>query len=186
MVIYKVINTVNGKSYIGQTVRSLGVRKFEHLQMLNSGLNLHFHRALRKYGEENFEWEVIDDTAKTIEELNEKEKHYIKKYDTFCDNGCGYNMTTGGKNALHSKKTLEKLRKAKLGKKPSKKTLEKLRKAKQGEKAPSAKLTNKEVLSIRAEFKESVRGEYLRLAREYSVDINTIRCIILRKTWKHI
>jgi len=229
MIIYKVTNKINGKSYIGQTVRTLEVRKSGHLcDTFHRNSNFVIHRALRKHGKENFEWKVIDDTVKTIEELNEKEKHYIEKYDTFMDNGNGYNMTTGGENALHSEKTCEKIRKALTGKERSKdhcknisknnarywkgkkrseetckkmrknsarywkgkkhteKTCKKMRKAHQGEKNYFAKLTEKEVLAIRTEYKENVYGEYARIARKYSVGENSIRDIILRKTWKHI
>ena len=49
------------------------------------------YRAIRKYGVENFIFEVIEECK--IEELNQKEEYWIKKYDTFFN---GYNQTLGG------------------------------------------------------------------------------------------
>lgn len=89
--IYKVTNEINNKVYIGKT-NDFNKRKKEHtLYDIND--NSIFHRALKKYGLNNFKWEIID-YAKTLEEINEKEKYYIKKYNTFKPNG--YNMTKGG------------------------------------------------------------------------------------------
>lgn len=53
----------------------------------------HLHRAIRKYGEENFRFEIIEicDAA----ELNDKEKFWIKFYNSY-DASSGYNMTLGG------------------------------------------------------------------------------------------
>ena len=94
MIIYKVTNKVNGKCYIGQTIRTLEQRKWQHLDCAKNGVKTHFYNAIRKYGGDNFIFEVIDE-ASTLEELNELERYYIKKYD--CINN-GYNMVDGGDN----------------------------------------------------------------------------------------
>lgn len=94
MIIYKVTNKVNGKCYIGQTIRTLEQRKWQHIDCAKNGVKTHFYNAIRKYGEDNFIFEVIDE-ASTLEELNELERYYIKKYD--CINN-GYNMVDGGDN----------------------------------------------------------------------------------------
>jgi group I intron endonuclease len=96
MIIYRVTNLVNDKVYIGQTRRSLSSRKSGHTHYANNGSTQYFHSALRKYGFDNFIWDVIDDTANSLEELNSLEALYIAEYNTFVDSGCGYNMTTGG------------------------------------------------------------------------------------------
>lgn len=61
--IYKIENKVNGKFYIGSTQNSLKKRKGEHLSELRG--NYHGNRYLlnswNKYGEENFEFETIED-----------------------------------------------------------------------------------------------------------------------------
>lgn len=78
-------------SYIGQTVDPYK-RKWEH-ERLREEDDCVFHRAIEKYGKENFIWEVID-KADSKESVNELEKFYIQKYNTFKPNG--YNMTKGG------------------------------------------------------------------------------------------
>lgn len=94
MIIYKVTNKVNGKCYIGQTRHSLNTRKKRHLSSAKAGMNTHFYQALRKYGEDNFYWEIIC-TAKDKQTLNELETFYITKFDSIKN---GYNMVDGGDN----------------------------------------------------------------------------------------
>lgn len=65
MIIYKVTNLITNKSYIGLSTRTLQERKLEHLRHLDSE-NTYFHRAIKKYGKENFSWEIIDDTASSV------------------------------------------------------------------------------------------------------------------------
>lgn len=93
MLIYKVTNKINNKSYIGLTTRTLEERKSEHLRHTYSE-NTYFHRAINKYGKENFLWEIIDDTSKSLKELKEKETYYIKYFNTLAPNG--YNISAGG------------------------------------------------------------------------------------------
>ena len=94
MIIYKVTNKVNGKIYIGQTIRTLEQRKWQHLDCARNGVKTHFYNAIRKYGEENFVFEIIDE-ASSIVELNELERYYIAKFNCVED---GYNMVDGGNN----------------------------------------------------------------------------------------
>lgn len=91
VIIYKATNLLNGKIYIGQTVRSLEERVQEHMRHKKSV----FDKALAKYGIDNFEIAIIDN-AETIDELNEKEAYWIKYYNSFSENG--YNMCEGGGN----------------------------------------------------------------------------------------
>ena len=93
MIIYKATNILNNKSYIGLTTRTLKERKLEHLRHLDIE-NTYFHKAIKKYGKDNFIWEVLNDTANTIEELQELEIKYIKELNTLSPNG--YNISTGG------------------------------------------------------------------------------------------
>ena len=94
MIIYKVTNKVNGKIYIGQTVRTLEQRKWQHLDAAKHGCKTHFYNAIRKYGEDNFVFEVIDE-ASSIQELNALERYYIAKFNCIKE---GYNMVDGGNN----------------------------------------------------------------------------------------
>lgn len=68
--IYKVTNMVNDKIYIGKKHSAVFLNDYY-------GSGLLINRAIDKYGLENFKLEMID-TADSLEELNEKEKFYIK------------------------------------------------------------------------------------------------------------
>lgn len=91
MLIYKHTNKINGKSYIGQTSKTMEVRFEQHVKSKNS--NSHFHRALRKYGRENFESEILECNIETIELSNGREIFWIEYYDSIEN---GYNMVPGG------------------------------------------------------------------------------------------
>ncbi len=94
MLIYKVTNQINQKSYIGKTELPFNVRKNNHLSDTRRGCEFAFHRALRKYGEENFIWEIIEDSINEKILLDDREKHYIALYESFGPKG--YNMSKGG------------------------------------------------------------------------------------------
>lgn len=87
MIIYKIINKINKKVYIGQTCESLNRRFYRHKSHARQGTDTHLYRAIRKYGEENFTIEQID-TANSQEELDNKEIYWIKYYNSFKN---GYN-----------------------------------------------------------------------------------------------
>jgi len=94
MIIYRATNLINNKVYIGQTIDSLEKRKYKHLWFSKKKDCLwYFHRAIKKYGENNFKWEIIDQTN-NIESLNRLEEFYI---DLFKNKGYKlYNLTLGG------------------------------------------------------------------------------------------
>lgn len=96
MIIYKATNKINGKCYIGQTRHSLEYRKARHLSAARNGAMTHFYCAIRKYGESNFDWEIICSTNDP-DRLNELETFYITQYDSIKH---GYNMIDGGDNNI--------------------------------------------------------------------------------------
>jgi len=107
MIIYKVINRINGKCYIGQTIQILEERKNQHL---HNYIKTYFHNALKKYGEDNFDWEIIE-KCDSKNELDEMEFHYIKQYNSHIFEG-GYNLTWGGEGITgykHSDETKTKI-----------------------------------------------------------------------------
>ncbi len=78
-IIYKVTNIINNKSYIGKTIFSLHKRKDQHKKtFLLDKSNSLFYRSIKKYGWDNFIWEILE--TPTLKQLNNREKHYIKKY----------------------------------------------------------------------------------------------------------
>lgn len=141
MIIYKVTNLINGKCYVGQTIRTLEERIAEHKRKKRLLLS----KAFEKYGFENFSFEILD-TAKTLNELNEKEIHWINQLNTIKPNG--YNLCKGGNNTFgyhhreDSKKSMS-IKKSNMyvgngnpfyGKKHTEKAKEKMRIAKTGRK----------------------------------------------------
>lgn len=104
-IVYKVINKVTNKVYIGQTISKLQVRKVAHINdSLAKRDNFIFHNAIRKHGRDNFTWKVIE-YCDSKEEMDELEFHYIKQYNSILPNG--YNMTEGGGGMLGYKITEE-------------------------------------------------------------------------------
>lgn len=59
-VIYKATNLINGKTYIGQTKRSLETRQREH-EKGNLYYRSAIHDAIIKYGKDNFDWSVLEE-----------------------------------------------------------------------------------------------------------------------------
>ncbi len=96
MLIYKITNLINGKLYVGQTIRTLEERKWQHLNAVKRGHKNHLYNAMRKYGVENFKFEKICDVD-NIDDLNVLERYYIAKYNCIKD---GYNMVDGGNNNI--------------------------------------------------------------------------------------
>lgn len=104
MFCYNVKNKVNDKMYIGITIRNINDRFRRHKSDINNGSNSIFHKAVRKYGFGNFEFEWIKDYTDliTYNELKEIEIEKIIKYNTYVNfkNSNGYNMTFGGDGQL--------------------------------------------------------------------------------------
>lgn len=85
MVIYKTVNKINGKIYIGKSTTN-------QIDYLGSGVLL--QKAIRKYGKENFE-KVIIEECNSIQHLNEREIYWISNLNT-TDRKIGYNIAIGG------------------------------------------------------------------------------------------
>jgi group I intron endonuclease len=109
MIIYKITNIINGKIYIGQTKNSIEYRWRGHCMKSS---NLIIDRSIRKYGEENFIIEEIDN-CETLETLNESEKYWAHKLKSFHPNG--YNLRAGNGPGAMSEETKNKISKANKG-----------------------------------------------------------------------
>lgn len=97
--IYKIENLINHKCYIGQSV-DISNRWRRHRDAYNNSALKEYqypiYRAMRKYGVENFSFEILEECLR--EELNEKEKFYVEKYNAFFN---GYNQTLGGDSSAY-------------------------------------------------------------------------------------
>ncbi len=110
--VYKITNQKNGKIYIGISTNSAKRRWTEHKSRFNLGERDHkLYQAMKKYGIENFDYEVIHETDNS-KELSFLESQYIEKFDSFNN---GYNMTCG--DVVVSDETKQKLSKIFKGRK---------------------------------------------------------------------
>lgn len=91
-VIYCAREKSTGKFYVGATGKGLMERKNDHLYKAMRGSQLDFHKKIRDNGVNSFSWVVLG-TARNKNELAEKEKFFITKYDSFKN---GYNNDSGG------------------------------------------------------------------------------------------
>ena len=92
--IYKITNTLNGKVYIGQTIKTIQKRFTQHKNNSNKEYfsQIVLYKAFNKYGIENFTCEEVEEVPN--EELDEREKYWIEYYNSYFD---GYNSTLGGR-----------------------------------------------------------------------------------------
>lgn len=88
--LYIIRNYVTPLVYIGQTVQDLHTRFLEHINK-SKKCNSKFYRAIREIGKHNFYIELLEECDSS--ELDNKEKYYIAKFDSFHN---GYNSTLGG------------------------------------------------------------------------------------------
>lgn len=89
--IYIIKNTINNKVYIGQTIQPINIR-FNNHKMASRIEDTKFYRAIRKYGEDKFYIEPLEENI-PIEKLNEREQYWIQFFDSYQN---GYNSTLGG------------------------------------------------------------------------------------------
>lgn len=107
-IIYK-YTSPSGKIYIGQTIRPKKRRSEHHFSSLNKP-DIVFHKAIKKYGWENFSYTVLVTIICSTKEvlkstLNYFEQSFIKEYNSIIPNG--YNQSLGGIGPIGYKHTLE-------------------------------------------------------------------------------
>ena len=119
MIIYKTTNLINGKFYVGQDSNN-------NPEYYGSG-NL-LKKAIKKYGKENFIKETLEDCS-TEEELNEREKYWIKETRA---QELGYNIAEGGQGGnTYTEETRQRISKQFKGRRVDPKTIEKAKKTRE-------------------------------------------------------
>jgi len=132
--IYKIVNRNNQKFYIGSSSK-ISRRWKEHISRLR--MNKHhsssLQKAWNKYGEENFEFVILEEMSddSTYQQLYEREQFYLNQLNPFGD--IGYNLVReagGGKKGYsHTEETKSKIRISLSGRKFTKAHLERLKQA---------------------------------------------------------
>ena len=210
--IYGIRNKVNNKIYVGKTGMNFGDRWDSHKALLrnNKHDNPYLQNAWNKYGEQNFEFIVIEDC--NIDKLNEREMYWIKYYK---DKNLAYNIHNGGdgghnlgkhlseetkkkigeKNKLnmigktHSEETKRKMRDSHLGKKYKPMSEEGKQHDREAQQKycieNPKKLTKDDVVNIREERKNK-GTTYSAIAQKYNVTPQCINDICNYKRWKNI
>lgn len=92
--IYKIVNNINNKFYIGKSV-NIENRWKQHCYAKDSSP---IHVAIQKYGKENFSFYILEECS--LEDLNQREIYWINLYSGYEDYNC-YNATRGGDGASH-------------------------------------------------------------------------------------
>ena len=110
MFLYRIVNKVNGKQYVGIT-NNVKRRWREHKGDLknNKHGNVKLQNAWNKYGGENFVFEKINN-FNSLEEMNKAEIEYIAKNNLLNDK-FGYNLQKGGNSFKHTEKAKKKISK---------------------------------------------------------------------------
>jgi group I intron endonuclease len=134
-IIYKHTNKNDGSIYIGYSTYSMEERWKEHLRdshcVNHKSYNTHFYNAIRKYGPDAFEHEVLEECSDEL--LDERETFWVEYHNTYEDRD-HYNLTPGGKrrpSGIHvSDETRKKLSKCNKGKSRSIETRQKMSEAK--------------------------------------------------------
>lgn len=163
--IYRYINKINGKVYVGQSI-DIRQRQYQHKSSaFNKNANDYesqFHQAVRKYnGFNNFDFEILEEIQPyeyTSDILDELEKYYIKKFDSYKN---GYNANEGGD--------------AKNGKEAAK-----------GEKNGRALLTQKDVEYIRECYNAHIPFKQVFAKYQNKISKRGFQNVWWFNTWKNI
>jgi group I intron endonuclease len=98
MLIYLVINKINGKKYVGQTSQELYKRRKRHQRPFSHRRPSYLYNAIQKYGVENFDIKTLIIVG-SKEEMDYYEQKLIKLWD-LRNSEKGYNLTDGGGGML--------------------------------------------------------------------------------------
>jgi len=201
--IYRAVNKTNGKNYIGLT-NNLKKRILNHnyssFKENHKDYKSYFHNAIRKYGKENFTWEVIFQT-KDEKIINSSEIYFIWLYNSY---STGYNSTRGGEGTFGYKHTEEakqkmrvpntfetrrKISLSKMGRVQSKEQTENhinfMTGRYIGDKNPMYDHTIYKFVHPKYGFNEMTRGELIKKFSELKLNTKTLGRVIRGKANSH-
>jgi len=184
-IIYLATNTINNKVYIGQTIYSLKKRSLEHKSDSSNAkrIKYHFQNAIIKYGFDKFTFEEID-TCISQEDMDEKERYWIKYYNS-TDRDFGYNISHGGNPG----KELSRLVSTKLW--LSQEFRDKMKLATQNRKPKNdkeIKLTREQVAILKGAYNAGISPTCVcAVAKElYGSSASTIQAFLYNGAWDNV
>jgi len=142
--IYKVTNKVNNKFYIGVTKSKYRFSAHKS-RAFSKNENRPLYNAIRKYGEDNFKYEVIESGKNYQYGWQTREPYYIKKLKPH------YNLTSGGdgiRDFKMPKHIVEKIAEKNRGKKRTLETKQKISKALKGMIIPKEARENMRIAAL--------------------------------------
>ena len=98
MIVYLIVNNINGKKYVGQTSQVLTKRWSRHKSSISHRKNSYLYNAIQKYGADNFTIKPLVIVG-SKEEMDFYERALIKVWD-LRNAEKGYNLTDGGGGML--------------------------------------------------------------------------------------
>lgn len=183
--IYKIKNLINGDFYIGST-QNLVKRYYTHLNHMRKNKNTctRLVRAVNKYGEENFSFEIIEKC--NVEDILKREQYYLDNLNP------KYNISKTAGSNLGVKRSEEVKLKKSISQKEKwtneeyrKNHLEKLSKNwKKGSSHKMAKLSEEKVIEIKIKIKEGLPLK--QISELLNVSYYSIKDIKRNKTWKYV
>jgi hypothetical protein len=93
-IVYKITNKTTERGYIGQTVRSMEARWKSHCSSVRQGSKFRFHSAIRKYGFDDWNFEILLESD-DMDFIRSEEARLILK-EGYQTKGVGYNAKPGG------------------------------------------------------------------------------------------
>ncbi len=165
-----VLTSPSGKQYVGQTRQPVKNRLRGHKSVSKTLPGLFISKAINKYGLENLKVETID-TAYDVDDLDNKEAHWIKTLNTMSPQG--YN-TRDVKKGHFTEDVRKKISESKIGHTVSQKTRDKIRKSvneynrEKGIEIKHGTVTGYQWYKCRCSLCKGVHRDYL---EEYSVRV---------------
>lgn len=208
--VYVIENNINYKCYVGLTSQLVEERFKEHIyrSKTNNATKFTIHKAINKYGKENFTIIPLD-TCSNKNRAKKLERKWVRSLGT-CEHGYNENeggdvMRSGEEHPLygvtgedhphygnkHSEETKRKMSESMSGKNNphygglSKELSEKLSDIRTGEGNPYAKLTESQAKEIKnLALKTDLSN--MEIAKKFPVTHSTVSNIKNGKSWSHI
>ena len=190
--IYLIKNLINNKIYVGRTldIKKRFILHKSRAKTLKTSSAI--HHALFKYGIENFTFEIIESQISKYK-VDEREKYWIKNYNSY--GPMGYNLTEGGggtEGYHHTDETKNKISQSHMGEKHylynkniSQETKIKMSKSVTEYQLSNSKLTKEDIIQIKTLLKDG-KLKNIEIAKLFNTTAVNISKIRHNKLWNNL